>query len=124
MPKSWQALAPVALFLTVPGYAQTLQQAESLWRSHDYINASSAFDALLKAHPENATYKVRAGQFYLARYYTEDAAKLFQEAIALDPKNAQAYLGLARVYEEGFSGKATEAATKAIELDPKLYEAE
>ncbi|HKD07426.1 MAG TPA: tetratricopeptide repeat protein [Bryobacteraceae bacterium] len=125
LPKPWQALAPVVLSLTAAGYSQTLQQAESLWRSHDYINASSVFDALLKAHPENVTYKVRAGEFYYARHdYMADAAKLFQEAIALDAKNAQAYLGLARVYEEEFSGKATEMASKAIELDPKLYEAE
>jgi tetratricopeptide (TPR) repeat protein len=104
--------------------AQTLQQAESLWRAHDYVNASREFDALMNAHPDNAQYKIRAGQFYFERYLTEDAGKLFEEAIQLDPKNAQAYLGLARVLEDSFSSKATEAADKALELDPKLYEAD
>ena len=104
--------------------AQSLQRAEALWRAHDYVAASNEFDALLKAQPDNANIKVRAGQFYFERYYPDDASKLFQAAIAMDPKNAQAYLGLARVYEENFSGKAKEAADKALEIDPKLYEAD
>jgi tetratricopeptide (TPR) repeat protein len=110
--------------LALPLHAQTLQQAEALWRNHDYVNANSAFQNLVKAHPENAQYRVRWGQFFFERYVPDEAAKLFQEAIEIDPKNAQAYLGLARVYEEGYSSKANEAADKALELDPKLYEAQ
>ena len=110
-----------ALFLQ----AQTIQEAETLWRNHDYVGANAAFQALEKAHPDNAQYKVRWGQFYFERHdYMDDASKLFQEALVLDPKNAQAYFGLARVYEEGYSGKAKEAADKALELDPKLYQAD
>ena len=37
--------------------------------------------------------------------------------------NAQAYLGLAQVESEGFSKHAVEAAQKAADLDPKLYQA-
>jgi len=103
---------------------QTLQQAEALWRNHDYLGANSVFQGLIKAHPDNAQYRVRWGQLFFERYNPEEAAKLFQEALELDPKNAQAYLGLARVYEEGYSSKAKEAADKALELDPKLYEAD
>ncbi|HZL55718.1 MAG TPA: tetratricopeptide repeat protein [Bryobacteraceae bacterium] len=116
--------AGACLVLSCAMSAQTLQQAEALWKAHDYINANSAFQTLVNANPDNAQYRVRWGQFYAERYYPDEASKLFQEAIALDPKNAQAYLGLARVYEDSFSSKANEAADKALALDPKLYEAD
>jgi len=57
------------------------------------------------------------------RFNNTDAANLFQEALEKDPKNAQAYYGLALVSADGFDNKAIEYVTKAIELDPKLYEA-
>ena len=45
---------------------------------------------------------------------------LFREALAKDPSNADAYLGLAIVSADGFDGKAAEYLAKAIQLDPKL----
>jgi len=102
---------------------QTLQIAEGLRRTHDYVSATSAFDKLLAANPSNAQYRVRFGEFFLERYHPEEAAKLFQEAIELDPKNAGAHLGMARVLAENYNPKANEAADKALEINPKLYEA-
>jgi tetratricopeptide (TPR) repeat protein len=40
--------------------------------------------------------------------------------LAKEPSNGEAYLGLAIVSADGFDGKATEYAAKAIELDSKL----
>ncbi|MDE3197765.1 MAG: tetratricopeptide repeat protein, partial [Acidobacteriota bacterium] len=118
----YTALATAAL--AIPAYAQSLQRAEALWKAHDYVAASSEFDNLLKAEPKNAIARVRAGEFYYSRHdYMSDAEQLFGEALELDPKSAEAYLGLARVYEDSFSGKAKEAADKALAIDPKLYEA-
>lgn len=111
------------LFCSLSLSAQTIQQAEALWRAHDYINATKAFDAALAANPKNADYRVRFGQFFFERYHADEAAKLFQEALELDPKNAQAYLGLARVFAQDFNPAANEAADKALERDPKLYQA-
>jgi tetratricopeptide (TPR) repeat protein len=103
---------------------QTLQRAEALWKAHDYVSASDEFQALLKAHPENAEYKVRCGQFFFERYDSEYAAQMFQEALKIEPKNPQALLGMARILAESFSGKAKEAADKALEADPKMYQAD
>ncbi len=103
--------------------AQTIQRAEALWKAHDYIGAVSEFDALVKAHPENAEYRAREGVLFLERYHPEDASKLFQEALERDPKNITALLGMARVLADSYSGKAKEAADKALEIDPKLYQA-
>ena len=52
-----------------------------------------------------------------------EAENLFEEALERDPKNAQAYLGLALVSADGFDSKAVKWAAKALELDPKLVEA-
>jgi tetratricopeptide (TPR) repeat protein len=57
------------------------------------------------------------------RFNNPDAAKLYEEALQMEPGNAPAYLGLAVLSAEGFDDKAAEYATKAIELDPKLAEA-
>jgi tetratricopeptide (TPR) repeat protein len=54
------------------------------------------------------------------RFNNPQAADLFHEALAKEPSNGEAYLGLAIVSADGFDGKATEYAAKAIELDPKL----
>jgi tetratricopeptide (TPR) repeat protein len=54
------------------------------------------------------------------RFNNPEATGLFREALAKDPSNAEAYLGLAIVSADGFDGKAPEYAAKAIELDPKL----
>src|SRR5581483_4766262 len=71
----------------------------------------------------NALYKVRWGMLLHERFNNREAADLFREALAKDPSNASAYLGLAIISAESFDGKATEYAAKAIMLNPKLAEA-
>ena len=73
--------------------------------------------------PANATIRVRWGRLLHERFNNNDADELFKEALERDPKNAQAYSGLALVSADGFDNKAIEFATKAMELDPKLSEA-
>jgi tetratricopeptide (TPR) repeat protein len=104
--------------------AQTLQDAESLWRQHRYLEANDAFRNLTKAHPRNAAFKVRWGRLFLERFQPADAAALFQEALQLEPNNAGALLGLALVASEGFESRAVELAHKALEADPHLVEAQ
>jgi tetratricopeptide (TPR) repeat protein len=101
----------------------TLGSAEALWRNHDYKGANDAFKALVAAHPDNADYRVRWGQLFAERFTPDEAGKLYQEALEIDPKNARAYLAMAELLAEDFNAKAGEAADKALELDPKLYQA-
>ena len=51
-------------------------------------------------------YRVRWGRLLHERFNNKDADDLFQEALQSDPKNAQAYLGLALVSADGFDSKA------------------
>jgi cellulose synthase operon protein C len=105
-------------------YGQTLEQAESLWKQHRYSESNDVFRALVKAHPSNATYRVRWGRLYLEHFQPADAAELFQEALKLDAHNAGAYLGLALVAAEDYQNQAVEFAHKALEADPHLLEAQ
>jgi tetratricopeptide (TPR) repeat protein len=103
--------------------AQTLANAEALWRSHDYDGAKAAFEALVKANPKNAEYHVRYGDLFYERFNAEEAQKLYEEALTIDPKNAHAMLGEAQIVADNFDPKANDFATKALEYDPKLYQA-
>jgi tetratricopeptide (TPR) repeat protein len=103
--------------------AQSIERAEALWRAGDFQGANNAFRAAVDANPKNAGYKIRWGRFFLERFKKGEAASLFQEAIEIDPKNAEAYLALALVAADTFESKAVELAGKALELNPKLVAA-
>jgi tetratricopeptide (TPR) repeat protein len=99
-------------------------QAEGLWSAHDYDAANNAFRDLVAAQPTNLHAKVRWGRLLLERFNRADAAGLFQEVLAADPKNGDALLGMALVASESFEGQAADFAHKALEADPKLTEAQ
>ncbi len=103
--------------------AQTIERAEALWRAHDYEGANNAFKALVAAQPKNANYRVRWGQLFYERFNPGEAQKLYEEALGIDPKNANALLGEAQLMADGYDAKAGDLATKALESDPKLYQA-
>lgn len=122
------------LFLTglaVP--AQTLQQAETLWKQRNFGGANEAFRALVAQHPENPEYRVRWGRMFLEHgAHSDDAATddvqnasdLFTEALAIKKDYAPAEVGLALIAEEEFQGRAEKLARQALEWDPKSLEAQ
>ncbi|MDP9052423.1 MAG: tetratricopeptide repeat protein [Acidobacteriota bacterium] len=97
--------------------------AEGYWGLGDYEDAKKEFEIALKMPKSSALWRARYGMLFHERFNNLDASKLFEEALQMDPENAQAYLGMAMVSADGFDGKATEYAAKAIALDPKLVEA-
>ena len=114
-------LALIILAASAP--AQTLDQAEALWRAHKYDAAHQAFRDLVAHHPENANYRVRWGRFLLERYNPVDAEALFNEALERDKNNAGAMLGLAFLAAGSYNASAADLARKALAADPKLAEA-
>jgi len=98
-------------------------RAEGFWGLERYEDANNEFRTAVNQAPNNASYRVRWGRLFHERFNNKDASDLFNEALKADPKNGQAYLGLALVSADGFDNKAVEEAKKAIELDPKLVEA-
>ena len=67
-----------------------------------YDQANNEFRAAVAQSPNNAMYRVRWGRLLHERFNNTDADDLFNEALKIDPKNAQAYLGLALVSADGF----------------------
>jgi cellulose synthase operon protein C len=98
-------------------------RAEGYWGLEQYDQANEQFRIAAAPAESDPLYKVRWGMLLHQRFNNTDAVGLFQEALQKDPKNAQAYLGLAIVSADGFDGKATDYASRALVLDPKLVEA-
>jgi cellulose synthase operon protein C len=98
-------------------------RAEGYWGLEQYDQANEQFRIATDPPDSDPLYRVRWGMLLHQRFNNNDAVALFKEALQKDPKNAQAYLGLAIVSADGFDGKAPEYAGQALELDPKLVEA-
>jgi cellulose synthase operon protein C len=98
-------------------------RAEGYWGLGRYEDANDEFRTAVAQSGTNAYYRVRWGRLLHERFNNRAAEDLFREALRLDNRSAQAYLGLALVSADGFDGKAIEWTAKALELDPKLVEA-
>jgi tetratricopeptide (TPR) repeat protein len=99
-------------------------RAEGFWGLEQYTDARDEFQAAIKAQPQNPEYRVRFGRMLLERFNRQDAASLFNEALAIRKDYAPALVGLALIASEQFESRAVELAQKALESDPKLLEAQ
>jgi len=98
-------------------------RAEGFWGLEEWERANSQFRLTTQSPDAIALYKVRWGMLLHERFNDGDAADLFLEALAKDPANAKAYMGLAIISADSFDGQAAANAAKAIAIDPKLAEA-
>jgi cellulose synthase operon protein C len=98
-------------------------RAEGFWGLKMYREANEQFRQAVAQSDANALYRVRWGLLLHERFNNVDADNLFKEALQRDPKNAQAYLGLALVSADGFDNAAIDWDEKALALDSKLVEA-
>jgi tetratricopeptide (TPR) repeat protein len=98
-------------------------RAEGLWGLRDYNGANDAFQVAVKARPKDPNLLVRWGLMYLEHWQPSDANDLFSEALRIEEKNPQALLGMAKVLNGSYDGKAVTYAEMALMADPKLYEA-
>lgn len=110
-------------------YERLTQAPDSLSRGEGYFGlerydlANDEFRVAFKEQPKSAEVRYEWGLLYLGHYQPGDAAKLFEEALELDPNYARAYLELARIAGLGYDKKALDLAQEALDRDPKLYEA-
>jgi tetratricopeptide (TPR) repeat protein len=86
-------------------------------------DAKREFETAIAQKNAAALWRVRYAELFHERFNNVEAAKLLKEALAQDPQNAQAYVGLALVSADGFDENAQEYAAKAVTADPKLVEA-
>ena len=118
-----QAEESLACFDRLAKSKDLADRAEAAWGLGQFNDANSLFKQAHAQHPNDPALKVRWGRMLFERYNPNDAAGLFDEATKIDEKFAPAYVGLARVAANVFSGSAYELLRKAMELDPKLAEA-
>ena len=107
--------------LTRSGDAYT--RAEGFWGLGQWEDAKQSFETAIGQKNAPALWRVRYGLLFHERFNNVEADKLLKEALAQDPNNAQAYVGLALVSADGFDERAPEYAAKAVAADPKLVEA-
>lgn len=98
-------------------------QAEAFWALGDFDKANSLFRTAVAARTKDPLVRVRWGRMFLERGQREDAAKLFEEALAIQKDYPPALVGLSIVASSGFESKAVEMAETALQKDPKLFEA-
>src|SRR6202049_2147665 len=113
-------LGLVAALIAFALPAQTLEQAESLWKARRFQEANDAFRALVARSPKNPDYRVRWGRMYLDHSQPKEAADLFSEALEIKENHPGALLGMALVSAEQFDPRAADLARKALAADPKL----
>src|SRR5436305_1077556 len=109
-----------ACFESLTRSGDAYARAEGLWGLEKWEQANEQFRVAAQGENGKPLYKVRWGMLLHERFNDGEAADLFREALAKDPTNAEAYLGLAIVSAENFSTKAREYALKAVELNPGL----
>ena len=127
-------LGAVLLLAGLATQAQTLQQAETLWKERHFgsdnqgnLGANDVFKALVAKYPDNPDYRVRWGRMFLEHGTDDDlqnASDLFHEALDIKKDHAGAELGLALLAADEYSGNAEKFARQALEWDPKLVEAQ
>jgi cellulose synthase operon protein C len=120
--KHGQSAEAHACFEGLTRTADPYFRAEGFWGLEQWEQANEQFRIATQPANTKALYKVRWGMLLHERFNDADAADLFREALAKDPSNAEAYLGLGTVSAQGFDGKALEYLEKASQLDPKLAE--
>ncbi len=119
------ACSTIVLFLSALALpAQTLDQAEQLWKARRFKEANDVFKALEAKDPKNADYKVRWGRMMLEHAQPSDAEDLFGEALEIKKDHAGALMGMALLAADSFEARAGDLARKALASDPKLTEAQ
>jgi tetratricopeptide (TPR) repeat protein len=91
----------------------------------DYSLAAEMLRRALDQQPGNSELKQALAEDLLFSNQLDDALKLYQEAVADDPKDIKAELRISMIYRQKQDfAKAREAADKAREIDPNDLEAQ
>ncbi len=117
-----QAATAVLLLLAVVAFVFSSQSVQAGHSSAPHIQA---VQARLAGNPLALQFYLK-GRYFFDRRTSQDfetAARMFQQAIAVDPKYAQAYAGLAKTMVFSSKPGFRAALDRALALDPNLAEA-
>jgi tetratricopeptide (TPR) repeat protein len=99
--------------------ADTRIKADAARAAGDLRTANTLFQNALKEFPEDPALRTRWGELFHSTHQTNDAVKLFQEALELDEDYAPAKIGLAKAAAGRFDEKTREWAEQVIENTPE-----
>jgi len=85
--------------------------------------ANSYFQTAIDQFPEDPQVRTRWGELFLASHQNNEAVKLFQEALEIDPEYRPAMRGLVKVGAQGFSEQANELLDDILEAEARDIEA-
>ncbi len=82
-------------------------------------NAVSQLNTGIRAVPNDDKSWALLGQVYIEMERNDDALKALQRALAINPRNADAYLNLGGLYDvTGDTRRANEAYERYLKLEP------
>jgi cellulose synthase operon protein C len=82
-----------------------------------FKDALRAFDDAIAADPRHEMARVELGRLFLEKYNGEDARKAFAEALQINPRNADALVGMAELLDFDNRPGAVDSARKALQID-------
>ncbi|UCF21273.1 MAG: tetratricopeptide repeat protein [Gemmatimonadota bacterium] len=88
-----------------------------------YQDALRAYDEAIDADPGNLEPRVKVGDLFLEKYRSGDAAKEFEDVLAVNPRHPLALLGTARRMRFDGEPGAAEMARRGLEVNPNLVAA-
>jgi tetratricopeptide (TPR) repeat protein len=92
-------------------------RAEAAWSLGDLRAANSQFQEAIDLYPDDPRLRARWGELFVTTHQDNEAVKLFQEALEIDPDYAPAKLGLASVSAGRFEDQARALLDEALEYD-------
>lgn len=88
----------------------------------DTRGANSDFQRAVGEFAEDPMLRVRWGKLFASTHQENEAVKLYQEALALDPEYVPAILGLAEISAGRFEDQAREWVDDALEIDDEAID--
>jgi tetratricopeptide (TPR) repeat protein len=104
--------------------ANTLVRAEAAFMLRDMRLANDTFRAAIAEDSKSVVGRLRWGKLFIALGNNEQAALLYQEALAIDPKDIGTRLAMASLGVEQFEGDAEEQTRALLSENGNLIQAQ
>ncbi len=94
-------------------------KADAARAAGDVRAANAFFQTALKEHEQDPALRTRWGELFVATHQNNEAIRLFEEALEIDPKYAPAKIGLAKIAAGQYEEKTREWAAQVIDETPE-----
>jgi tetratricopeptide (TPR) repeat protein len=93
-------------------------KADAARAAGDVRAANAFFQTAVKEYPSDPALRARWGELFAATHQNNEAVRLFEEALEIDPKYAPAKIGLAKIAAAQYEEKTREWAAQVIDETP------